>query len=281
MLMRIGKLVAAGLMGLTGLFFLAGRPTSELIDFLRAGASTTVDTIEAEIPDVVHDQKAEAALAAAREQLIDREVRLNLSRNQLRSIEHEITTLEAAMAERAQILASAVPLLRQAIETGQLSVRFVSATFSIEEFQGNVDDLHALQEHEENLLQMKRESHQRLQQCVSDGAAALKVVKEHVLENEQKLVALKMRRDQISMESDALDIVAVANIPGRSLTADLAHNIARLEGQVELLEARNAARRELFSAERAVTLNKLNRSMSRWSYGENLTAGSSESSPAN
>ncbi|MCA9221074.1 MAG: hypothetical protein KDA71_12155, partial [Planctomycetales bacterium] len=94
MFKRIATIAGGGALAVAGLFFVAGRPVSDLLGYFRAGASTTVKSIEEEIPDVVHDEKAATELAAAREQLVDRQVQLNLSQNQLKNLEHEITALE-------------------------------------------------------------------------------------------------------------------------------------------------------------------------------------------
>ena len=108
MMKRTATVVGTTVLALGALFFLANRPLSELFGYFRAGASTTVESIEREIPDVVHDEKTEAELAVARHQLVDRQVQLNLSRNQLTTLEDDISTLKDSISDRQEILASAL-----------------------------------------------------------------------------------------------------------------------------------------------------------------------------
>ena len=94
MVKKIATIAGGAVLALAGMFFVAGRPISDLFGYFRAGASTTVKSIEQEIPDAIHDEKTATELAAAREQLVDRQVQLNLSQNQLKNLEHEIVALK-------------------------------------------------------------------------------------------------------------------------------------------------------------------------------------------
>ncbi len=88
LLISIGSLVVAA----CGLFIVSNRAMSELTGYFRATADTTVDNLSQQIPDAIHDRKLENELHVARQQLIDRQVELNLSRSQvdqLRERPHE------------------------------------------------------------------------------------------------------------------------------------------------------------------------------------------------
>lgn len=263
MLKRMVTIVGVGIFGLCVLFFVAGRPISELFGYFRAGASTTVKTIENEIPDVVHDEKTDTELVTAREQLIDRQVQLNLSQNQLKNLEHEISTLQEAVSDRSQVLASAYPVLQNAIDDQQQEISFVSTDFSLEEFQHEIDDLLSMQERDENALRIKMAGYERLNQSVADGEAALAAMKKEMLENEQDFAILKTRRDQARMEAETLDLVAGATSSGKSSTASIGKSIDRLQGQVEQLEARNAARRDVASVSEGAATGRVAQSFNR------------------
>ncbi len=263
MLKRIGTIVGGSVGGLALLFFAAGRPVGDLFGYFRAGASTTVKSIEREIPDAVHDEKTKAELAAARDQLVDRQVQLNLSQNQLKSLEHEIEALDKAVADRSQVLASAYPVLQNALDTKQPSISFVSTNFSLDEFQREVDDLLSMQQRDENALRIKRDGFRRLQQSVADGEQALTSMKSKMLEIEQEFAILKTRRDQARMEAETLDLVAGVTSAGKSSTANAGVSVDRLGDQVEGLEARNAARRDVASVDQRVTTGKLTQTFNR------------------
>lgn len=245
MLKRIAAIAGGAVLVMASLFIVAGRPLTELLGYLRAGASTSVKKIEDEIPDAIHDEKAATELAAAREQLVDRQVQLNLSQNQLKNLEHEIASLEKAVADRGQVLASAYPVLQNAVNDGKGEVTFVSTNFSLSDFQHELDDLLSMQERDENALRIKKAGFERLKQSVDEGESALAAMKNEMLEIEQEFAVLQTRRDQARMEADTLDLVAGATSSSQSSTANIGKSIERLEGQVEQLEARNSARRDV------------------------------------
>jgi len=263
MLRKVSAGVGSVMIALVLLFVVANRPISQLWGYLRAGASTTVKSIEDEIPDVVHDEKTEAELAAARQQLIDRQVQLNLSENQLKDLTAEIETLTTSIGGRKRVLASAYPVLQKALEAGQEQVSFVSTSFSLKDFQHEIDDLLALQERDETTLQIKQDGYQRLAVSVTEGKAALSEMKQRLGEVEQEFAVLKTRRDQARLESEALDLVASATADGPSSAASIGSSVKRLEGQVEKLEARNEARRSNASLDERAGKGKLNQSFNR------------------
>jgi len=263
MMKRTAIVAGAVVLGLTALFFLANRPLSDLFGYLRAGASTAVKSMEDEIPDKVHDEKTEAELSAARQQLIDRQVQLNLSQNQLKTLENEIVALEEAVQSRQEILASAYPVLQKAIDEKETQVTFVSNRFSLEEFQHEIDDLLAMQKRDENALRIKQQGLQRLAASIADGEAALSEMKNKVLEIEQEFAVLKTRRDQARMEAETLDLVASATADGSSSTASIGKSVDRLASKVETLEARNAARRDIAPAEQRIATGKMAKSFNR------------------
>ncbi|MEM9944142.1 MAG: hypothetical protein AAF939_21480 [Planctomycetota bacterium] len=260
---KLTMVVGSSFLGLIFIFFLAGRPISDLLGYFQAGASTTVKSIENEIPDTIHDEKTQAELAAARNQLVDRQVQLNLSQNQLKSLQHEISELVSTIDERGQVLAKAYPVLQNAVDGKESNITFVSTHFSLDEFQHEVDDLLSTQERDENALRIKQAGFERLKKSVADGEAALAAMKAEVLEIEQEFAILKTRRDQARMESDTLDLVDGAMSTGQSSTASIGKSINRLEGQVENLEARNAARRDVASVENRTKTSRLTKTFNR------------------
>jgi peptidoglycan hydrolase CwlO-like protein len=201
MLKKAVAYAGAGIVGLGVLFFVANRPISQVFGYLRAGASTTVKSLENEIPDAIHDEKAQAELTASRQQLVDRQVQLNLSQNQLKGLQNEITSLTEAIGGRKQVLGSAYPVLQKALDGGQEQVTFISTKFSLNDFQHEIDDLLAMQDRDENALRIKQQGYDRLAGSVADGEAALTEMKNRLLEIEQEFAVLKTRRDQARMEA--------------------------------------------------------------------------------
>jgi peptidoglycan hydrolase CwlO-like protein len=263
MLKKVVTYASAGLVSLGVLYFVANRPISEVFGFVRASASTTVKSLENEIPDVIHDEKAQAELTAARHQLVDRQVQLNLSQNQLKGLQNEIGALTESIGGRKQVLGSAYPVLQKALDGGQEQITFISTKFSLNDFQHEIDDLLAMQDRDENALRIKQQGYERLAGSVADGEAALTEMKNRLLEIEQEFAVLKTRRDQARMESETLDLVAGATAEGSSATANVGTSVKRLEGQVEQLEARNEARRDVAAVDQRASQGKLSQSFNR------------------
>ena len=161
MLKKVLAYAGAGLVGFGGLFLVANRPMSYLFGYVRAGASTTVKSIEKEIPDAIHDEKAQAELTAARQQLVDRQVQLNLSQNQLKGLRNEIAALTDSIGGRKQILGTAYPVLRKALDGGQEQITFVSTEFTLSDFQHEIDDLLAMQDRDEHALRIKQQGYEQ------------------------------------------------------------------------------------------------------------------------
>lgn len=263
MFKKVLAYVGCGILGLAALFVMARRPISELFGYFSAAASTTVKSIEQELPDVIRDEKAAAELSAARQQLVDRQVQLNLSQNQLKNLRAEIESLTKSIGGRKQVLASAYPVLQQALDGGQNQVTFVSNDFTLGDFQHEIDDLLALQERDEIELRIKQQGYDRLLASVTEGEAALVEMKNRLLEIEQEFAVLKTRRDQARMESETLDLVASATADRSSTATSVGATVKRLEGQVEQLEARNEARRGMTPVDERVAKGKLTGSFNR------------------
>ncbi|MEL7336682.1 MAG: hypothetical protein AAFN70_10830, partial [Planctomycetota bacterium] len=196
------------------LFVFAGRPLADLAGYFRAGASTTVKGLESNVPNVVHDEKAQIEIASARNQMVDRQVQLNLSENQLKQLESEIVDLRDAIDQRSTILAAAYPVLQDATQGQRQNITFVSTNFTLPEFQREIDDLLSAQQRDENTLAIKQQGFERLKESVSSGQSALASMKAEISQIEQEFAILKSRRDQAEMESATLELVAGATSDG-------------------------------------------------------------------
>jgi len=127
---------------LGGLFIAANRSLSELGGYFRATADTTVENLTGQIPEAIHDRKMEQELQAARQQLIDRQVELNLSRSQVEQLQKDVQKLEGSLARRQRLLAEAYPVMKEAVDQDRPKLRFASTEFSMADFQKELDDMH-------------------------------------------------------------------------------------------------------------------------------------------
>ena len=220
----------------------ANRPNSDLIGYLRAAASLIWSEIENELPDDVVDNKAVLELSAAREQLIDRQVAINLSENKLRNLEDEIAKLEKAFEERGSLLASAFTVLRDAIDEKKSSVVFVGTEISLAQFKREIDGLLDLQKRDDETLNTMRQGQQRVAESISEGRAAVRDMKNGLAGIELRFDLLKTRREQAQLESRTLDLVHDVSGHDKSSTALISRSVDRLRNQVEALEVRNAVR---------------------------------------
>jgi len=247
---------------LIGLFVLAGRRLGELAGFARAGADHTVDALTEQLPPGVRDRKMDHDLELARQELLDRQVALNLSRGQIGQLRSDVEQLKASVARRQRLLAEAYPILKDAVDSQKAEVQFASTNFPMPDFQREVDELMSQQDRETRQLKIKEEGLARLEKSISEGERAAADMRVALETTEQEVAVLKSRREQAEVESTTLDMVSsVAS--GNSPTASMTHGIDKLKHDVEKLEARNEARRHLAPVAERESANQLGRSWNR------------------
>jgi chromosome segregation ATPase len=248
---------------LAALYLLSGRGLGRLTSFARATADVSVEKVEGQLGDEIHDRKMEQDLRQARQELIDRQVQLNLARGQVDQARKDIGILEGNVARRQRLLAEAYPILKDATEQKLNAVRFASTEFSIDAFQREVDDLMALQERESQQLKAKREGIARLTKSLTESERALADMRLALEKTDQDVALLKGRREQAQVESSTLDMLAAATADHTSKAAAFGQGVERLKKEVESLEARNDARRGLAPVSEREPGNQLTRSWNR------------------
>lgn len=115
LLLKSGVVLA----GLVGLFAVAGRNVRELDAYFRASADKTIDHLVAKLPDEVLDRKLVHDLKHSRQELTDRLVQLNLSRNQIGELRTDVKKLDESVSRRQRLLSEAYPILKEAIDGGK------------------------------------------------------------------------------------------------------------------------------------------------------------------
>jgi peptidoglycan hydrolase CwlO-like protein len=249
MIRMTGILIGSLTVAACGLFIVSSRPLSELTGYFRATADTTVDNLSQQIPDAIHDRKLQNELQAARQQLIDRQVELSLSRSQVEQLRKDLSDLDASVARRRRLLAEAYPVMQAAVARDLAAVRFASTDFSLPQFQQEVDGLMALQERETRQGEIKREGLARLENSLTAGERALNEMRTALEELDQEVALLRGRREQAQVESATLDLISSATAGRQTVAADVSHTVDRLKQDVQKMEARNEARRNWAPAE--------------------------------
>lgn len=241
LVMMAGMVVIAG----CGLVAVSSRSLSEMTGYFRATADTTVDNLTQQIPDAIHDRRLENEVQVARQQLIDRQVELNLSRSQVEQLRKDLTDLDASLARRQRLLAEAYPVLKTAVARQQATVRFASTDFSMPDFQKEVDDLMTLQERELRQRKIKGDGLARLEKSLTAGERALTEMRSALEGLNQEVAVLRSRRDQAQVESATLDLISSATAGRQTVAANVSQTVDRLKQDVQKMEARNEARRNL------------------------------------
>ncbi|MCY2992498.1 MAG: hypothetical protein NTY19_32150 [Planctomycetota bacterium] len=258
LVMVIGGLTVAT----AGLFAVSSRGLSNLTGLFRASAEEAVDNLAKQVPDEIHDRKTENELHVARQQLIDRQVELNLSRTQVDQLRKETQSLQDSLTRRQRLLAEAYPAMKQAVDQRATQVRFASTDFTMADFQKEVDGLLAQQQREQRQLEIKRDGLTRLEKSLGEGEQALTEMRTALEGLDQELAVLKSRREQAQIEASTLDLVSSATNGQQTVASNVGQSVDRLKHEVRKLEARNEARRGLApAAERPE--NQLGRAWSR------------------
>jgi len=232
-------------LGLGALFAASSRSVWDFAGYFRAGADQTVDNLTQQLPTEVHDRKMQNQLQSARQELIDRQVALTLSRNQVEQLQQETAKLETSIAGREQLLAQAYPVLKRAIDRQEDKIRFASTDFSMNDFQQEIDNLITQQDRETRQLEIKRAGLARIETSMREGEKALAEMRQALQGVEQEVAMLKTRREQAEVESSTLDLISSVTATQHSTTASIGSDVARMQQEVQTMEARNEARRSM------------------------------------
>ena len=269
-----GTLLAV--LGMVGLFVSAGRGSGELRGYFRASADKTVDGLVASLPKEVVDRKLDHDLQQQRRDLIDHQVQLTLSRNQIADLRSEVTKLETSVALRKRLLAEAYPILKAAIDGGQESVKFANTDYLLPNFQREVDELLTLQDRETRQLEIKREGLTRLERGEREGIQALADMRTALESSEMEVEVLKQRREQAEIESKTLDTVSSIASKRPDIDSSVSQGLSKIRSDVKQLEAKNEARRALSPVNERPT-NQLTK---HWNRLETLKAIHDDAVPA-
>ncbi|MFN0054527.1 MAG: hypothetical protein ACKV0T_20315 [Planctomycetales bacterium] len=246
-----------------GLYLAARRSVGELQGYVQAGADTTIDGLKEQIPREVHDRKREQDLAQARQEVLDRQVQLTQSKNQILQLKKDVAFLTDSLERRQRLLAEAYPVLENAVRDNAARVAFANQELPLDEFQHEVDDLLARQEREEKQLTIKRQGLERLQRSEREAEEALVDMRRALDEAAQEVDILVARRNQAEMESKTLEMTAAVASGSKGADEAIGRSLARLRDEVTGIEAQNEARRHLAPAGAAAGNNRIARSWSR------------------
>ena len=263
LLRRLSSVLVLGTMVPVGLYFVADRRVGDLLRLVRASADLTVDGLEAEIPQEVHDRRRQHELATLRQDLLDRQVQLTRSKSRVAEIQKEIDRLVASVERRQRLLGEATSVLEQATEQHLESVVFAQQSLSLAAFQQELDQLLAQQQHEERQLEIQRQGIVRLQQTEEQAEASLQQLQHTLAQAEQEVELLVARRAQAEVERQTLDMALSVTQPRGTGEDSLVGSVARLREEVQELETRNQARRANAPTGSVASSNRLARQWDR------------------
>lgn len=263
LLRRLSSVLVLGTMVPVGLYFVADRRVGDLLRLVRASADLTVDGLEAEIPQEVHDRRRQHELATLRQDLLDRQVQLTRSKSRVAEIQQEIDRLVASVERRQRLLGEATSVLEEATARHLESVVFAQQSLSLAAFQQELDQLLAQQQHEERQLEVQRQGIARLTQTQEQAEASLQQLQHTLAQAEQEVELLMARRAQAEVEQQTLDMALAVTEPRRSGEDALAGSVSRLREEVQDLETRNQARRANAPTGSVASSNRLARQWDR------------------
>lgn len=253
--------VATLLIGLLVLFVVAGRDVLEMVGYLQASADKTVDELEGQLPQDVHDRKLSQDLERVRQEIIDRKVQLTKAEHQIEQMQQDVEAMTSSLARRERLLAESYPILEQAMKDSAEQVTFASATFTLEEFQQEIDDLLSAQEQEQERRSTKQAGLARLQMTARDAEVALADMQRALETSQQEVEVLKSRREQAEIESQTIEMVNV--VSGRGPHGAVGEGLDRLRDEVTRLEAENTAQKALAPVSERADSGKLSKEWSR------------------
>ena len=251
------------IVGLAGLYWVAGRSLSELTGLFRASADGTVAHLEEQLPQEVHDRKLSHDLTVVRKEVIERQVQLSQSKTQIAELRDDVAKLESSLAARKRLLAEAYPILESAERGGLTEVRFANSQYPLAGFQREVDDLMAMQDGETKQLEIKKNGLARLERSEKEAESALAEMRRALEGAEHEVAVLKSRRDQAEIEARTLDMVTAVSSGVDATTDSVGRSLDRLRTDVSRKEAENDAKRGSAPVASRQSTNQLARQWNR------------------
>ena len=248
----------------------------EVDGYARATAESVAERVADAIPVEIHDRKVDHEVSAVRQEIIDRQVQMNLSQRQIERLEQEVAGLTTSVERRKRLLVEAYPVLKSAIDGQQQTVKFANQEHSLADFQKEIDDLLAMQDRETRQVEIKRVGLARLKKSAEEGQLALNEMKSALDHSEQEVAVLRSRRDQAEVESSTLDLVSSATSKRETVGTVMNDGLTKLKGNVDKLEARNEARRGMTSVGQRPSSTSVGRS---WNRLESLKAIHDDAKP--
>lgn len=245
--------------------------------YARATAETAAERVEDAIPAAIQDKKVDNEVRSVRQEIIDRQVQMNLSSRQISQLTDEVSRLEHSVTSRKRLLADAYPVLDSALKGQQTTVKFANQDYALADFQREIDDLLVMQDRETRQLEIKTKGLAHLKKSAEDGQAALNEMKHSLDSTEQEVAMLRSRREQANTEALTLDLVSSATAKSESVGAELGESLARLKTTVDQVEAHNEARRGIAGPEQRPSSRTIDR---HWSRLESLKAIHESNQPA-
>ena len=221
--MKILNVLGVGVLSVSGLWFVAGRPLSNLFSYFTAGAETTVQGIERQIPDSVKDQRMQDQFRMEHNNLVDQKVKIDLAKNKLFELEEEMWAMEDKVEDGALALRLCHSTLISAKENGDESIEFDGKQYELEVFEGLVDDLLDKQENAEQILAAQYGSYDNMLATIEASQTQVNELERALQMKETEFASLVERRELADMEKDILesyDEIKVVNT-GMSTNADL------------------------------------------------------------
>jgi len=239
------------------------RAPRQIEGYARASAEAAADRVANAIPDEIHDRKLDNEVTTVRQEIIDRQVQMNLSRRQIEQLEADVVNLEGSVERRKRLLVEAYPVLKAAVDGQQKTVKFANQEHALTSFQKEIDELLAMQDRETRQVEIKRVGLVRLKKSAEEGELALTEMKRALDSTEQEVAVLRSRRDQAEVEASTLDLVSSATANRETVGTVMNDGVTRLKGNVNQLEARNEARRGLTSLDQRPSSNSVARHFNR------------------
>lgn len=249
--------------GLVGLYWVAGRSLGELTGYFRASADGTVAHVEEQLPQDMHDRKLSHDLTVVRKGVSERHVHLSQSKTQIAQLGDDVAKLESSLEARKRLLAEAYPILESAERDGLTKVRFANSDYPLAGFQRELDDLMAMQDAESKQLESKKNGLARLEKSEKEAELALAEMRRALEGAEHEETVLKSRRNQAEIESRTLDMVTAVSSGVDATTDSVGRSLDRLRTDVSRKEAEIDVKRGLAPVVSRQSTNQLARQWNR------------------
>ena len=216
-----------------------GKSVRDAFGYLRACTETTIGNVAESVPWPVLVKKLEAELAEFESKVVEQQVQLDLSSQQIERRRTDLGQLvsRAERVERLLVICHAV--LDDAIHGQRATVSFSGSEMPLTEFQSAIDDLIAQRESSTSELTAIREELELLEKEHAQAKAAVAEAQRALRAAKSEARLLMSQHEHAEIEDSTVRVIMATSDNLKVPQESMSEGLGRMRDRVARLKARN------------------------------------------